>query len=235
MPTMSDVDRDREIAKEHAYEALEPIDQAYERGEISQAEWHAGVLSIIEPVYLSATTDQLGSGYSGTPQEWDASRGLIMHAVDRPGTFLDVGCANGLLMASVERWSHEKGLAVEPYGLEISPRLADVARKRYPRWSTRIWTGNADGWQPPTRFDFVRTGLEYAPRNRREAFVRHLFERVVTPGGRLIIGKNNENRGRSEIADSLRSWGWSNVQEIRRPHGHPEVEVSVVWAGRPSV
>jgi len=230
---VSDAYRERELAKEHEYDALTLIDQAYEYGEISQGEWHARVLAIIEPVYLSAATDQMGSGHSGTPQEWDASRGLIMHAVDHPGTFLDVGCANGLLMASVERWSHEKGLAVEPYGLEISPRLADLARERYPRWRTRIWTANAYEWQSPMRFDFVRTGLEYVPRNRRESFVRRLFERVVTPGGRLIVGKNNENRGQSNIADSLRSWGWSNVQELRRPHAHPEVEVSVVWASRP--
>jgi SAM-dependent methyltransferase len=227
---VSDVYRERELAKENEYDALVPIDQAYERGEISQNEWHARVLAIIEPAYLSATSDQMGSGHSGTPQQWDASRSLIMYAVDHHGTFLDVGCANGLLMASVERWSHEKGLAVEPYGLEISPRLANLARERYPQWRRKIWTANADGWQPPMRLDFVRSGLEYVPRSRRESFVRHLFDRVVKPGGRLIVGKSSENRGRSEIAESLRSWGWSNVQELRRPHAHPDIEISVVWA-----
>ena len=226
---VSDGHREREIAKERGYDVLAPVDEAYERGEISQSEWHMRVLAVIEPAYLSAATDQMGSGHSGTPEEWDASRSMIMQAVDHPGTFLDVGCANGLLMASVERWSHENGLAVEPYGLDISPGLADLARQRYPQWRARIWTANADGWQPPMRFEFVRTGLEYVPRNRRESFVRHLFDQVVAPGGCLIVGKNNENRGRSEIADSLRSWGWSGIQEVRRPHAHPEVEMSVVW------
>jgi hypothetical protein len=79
------------------------------------------------------------------------------------------------------------------------------------------------------RFDYVRTGLEYVPRDRREGFVRHLLDQVVVPGGRLIVGKNNENRGESGIADSLRSWGWSSVQEVRQPHAHPDVEMSVVW------
>jgi hypothetical protein len=45
----------------------------------------------------------------------------------------------------------------------------------------------------------------------------------------LIVGKNNENRGESAIARSLRSWGWPNVQEVRRPHAHPGAEISVVW------
>lgn len=229
---MPERDRSRELAKERGYDVLAPIHEAFERGEIPQAEWHDRMLAVIEPAYLSATTEQMGSGHSGTPEEWDASRGLVMEAVDGPGTFLDVGCANGLLMASVARWSQRRGLAIEPYGVEISPRLAALARSRYPQWRERIWTANADGWQPPMRFDYVRTGLEYVPGRRREAFVRHLVERVLAPGGRLIVGKNNEDRGDSEIADSLRAWGWSGVQEVRRPHAHPDVEISVVWFAR---
>lgn len=226
---MSDKDRNVELAKERGYDVLAPIDEALERGEITQVEWHARILAVVEPAYLSATSEQMGSGHSGTPEQWEQSRGLIMEAVNGSGTFLDVGCANGLLMASVDRWSRERGLVVEPYGVEISPRLADLARSRYPQWRDRIWAANADGWQPPMRFQFVRTGLEYVPSRQREIFVRHLLDSVVAPGGRLIVGKNNENRGESKIAESLRSWGWSDVQEVRRPHDHPRVEMSVVW------
>lgn len=229
MIPVSDVDRSVEIAKERGYDVLAPIDEALERGEITQAEWHARILAVVEPAYLSATTEQMGSGHSGTREQWEQSRGLIMEAINGSGTFLDVGCANGLLMASVERWSRERGLVVEPYGVEISPRLADLARSRYPQWRDRVWAANADGWQPPMRFHFVRTGLEYVPDRGRETFVRHLLDNVVAPGGRLIVGKNNENRGESKIADSLHSWGWSDVQEVRRPHDHPGVEISVVW------
>ena len=230
---MSNLDRSVERAKERGYDVLAPIDEAFERGQITQEQWHAQVLAIIEPTYLAAATEQMGSGHSGTPEEWEETRGLIMAAIDGSGTLLDVGCANGLLMSSVERWSRERGLAVEPYGVEISSRLAALARTRYPRWRDRIWAANADGWQPPIRFRYARTGLEYVPVRRREAFVRHLVENVVAPGGRLIVGKNNENRGESEIAESLRSWGWSDVHEVRRPHAHPGVEMSVVWLDRP--
>ncbi|MGN6574573.1 MAG: class I SAM-dependent methyltransferase [Nocardioides sp.] len=219
----------REVAKERGYDLLRPIDEAFERGEITQEQWHAQVMAIVEPAYLGATTEQMESGHSGTAAEWEASRGLVMTAIDGPGSFLDVGCANGLLMESVERWSADRGLAVEPYGVDISPRLAELARRRYPTWRDRIWAANADGWHPPMRFRFVRTGLEYVPAGRREAFVRHLVENVVAPGGRLIVGKTNENRGELGIAGSLRSWGWPGVHEARWPHEHPEVEMSVVW------
>lgn len=226
---MSDDDRSREVAKERGHDLLAPIDEAFERGEITQDQWHAQVMAVVEPAYLGATTEQMGSGHCGSRDEWEESRGLVMEAIDGPGTFLDIGCANGLLMESVERWSRERGRSVDPYGVEISTRLAEGARARYPHWRERIWAANADGWQPPMRFRFVRTGLEYVPARRREAFVRHLVEKVVASGGRLIVGKNNEDRGESDIARDLRSWGWSGVQEVRRPHDHPDVEISVVW------
>jgi len=89
----------------------------------------------------------------------------------RSGTFLDVGCANELLMESTARWSRAKGLEIEPYGLDISPELAAVARSRLPEWAERIFVGNALGWAPPFRFDVVRTGLEYVPPSRRRKLV----------------------------------------------------------------
>lgn len=226
---MPDRDESVELAKERAHDLLAPIDETYERGAITQEQWHQQILAIVEPAYLAAETEQMGSGHSGTLKEWEQSRGLVMEAVDGPGTFLDVGCANGLLMASVQRWARDRGFAVEPYGVEISPRLAELARRRYPQWRERIWSANADRWHPPRRFRFVRTGLEYVPARRREAYVRHLLDHVVEPGGRLIVGKNNEDRGESAIARSLRSWGWTGVREERRPHPHPGVEISVVW------
>jgi len=226
---VSEQDRELEVAKDQAHDAVAPIDRAYEQGEITKDEWHARVLEVVEPVYLGATTEQMGSGHGGTAEEWEQSRGIVMEAVSNSGSLLDVGCANGLLMASVAQWSSDAGLSVEPYGVEIAPGVADLARKRYPEWRDRIWTANADDWVPPMTFDMVRTAMEYVPRQDRETYVRHLVARAVSPGGRLIIGKNNEDKGVPGIAEDLRSWGWSDVREVRRPHAHPQVESTVVW------
>lgn len=247
-----DADPSRERAKERGHDLLAPIDAAYSSGEIDQNEWHRRVLAIIESAYL-AGDERMGSGHSGTAREWESSRSIVMEAVDQDGTFLDVGCANGLLMESVHRWSAERGLNVEPYGVDISPALAGLARSRYPHWSARIYAANAADWRPPMRFDLVRTGLEYVPADRRQDFVHHLVDHVVRPGGRLIVGKTNEDRAEPGdrvnivetnedrtgpgahrgIAADLRAWGWSGIHEVRRPHDHPQVEQTLVWFDTP--
>jgi SAM-dependent methyltransferase len=209
------------------------IDAAYERGELDQEGWHAAVLAVVEPAYLAAQTEQEGSGHSGTPQEWRETRGLVLDALDRDGDLLDVGCANGLLMESLHTWAAGRGLAVEPYGVEISPRLAELARRRLPQWADRVWTANAATWRPPRRFDVVRTGLEYVPYDRQPAYVAHLLDHVVAPGGRLVVGKNNERAADPSWAERLGEWGFPVAGELRVPHDHPGLVRTVVWLDRP--
>ena len=91
--------------------------------------------TIITPAYLAADTPWEQSGKSGDECLWAYGRSLICDAIHRDGSFLDVGCANGFLMESVERWAAVRGRRIEPYGLDISPELADLARSRLPAWS----------------------------------------------------------------------------------------------------
>jgi hypothetical protein len=98
--------------------------------------------------------------------------------------------------------------------MDISPELAELTRKRLPLWTDHIFVGNAIDWEPPRRFDFVRTGLEYVPKRKRPNLIGRLLERVVVPGGRLIIGTFNEERiSREDLskersnAELIRSWG----------------------------
>src|SRR2546430_3007438 len=141
--------------RDRAGHLIAEIDAALDRGEIDEAGWHARVAEIIRPAYLTATTPQAQSGFSGGPLAWVHARSLIALGIDRDGTFLDVGCANGLLMETMVRWCTAKRMRIEPYGLEIVPELAALARSRLPHWSQRIFVDNALTWTPPMRFDFV--------------------------------------------------------------------------------
>jgi predicted pyridoxine 5'-phosphate oxidase superfamily flavin-nucleotide-binding protein/SAM-dependent methyltransferase len=153
---------------------------------------------VYELHYLADGDVYRGSGHSGDAATWEQGRRPIAEAVDRPGTFLDIGCANGLLMESLAEWA-----GVEPYGLDFAPQLVEAARRRLPQWADRIWVGDALTWEPPRRFDFVRTELVYVPQERRRAYVERLLGRFVAPGGRLLVC----GYGGDEVLGPLREWG----------------------------
>jgi hypothetical protein len=131
-------------------------------------------------------------------------------------------------MESIHGWTGS-----EPYGLEIAPELAELARRRYPHWADRIFVGNALGWEPPFQFDVVRTGLEYVPPPRRRLLLAHLLERVVAPGGRLVVGKFNEEVARRALEEEVAGWGFEIAGRAERPHRvEPRLAYRVFWIER---
>jgi hypothetical protein len=208
--------------KDRAWREITAIDEALERGEIDEAGWHTAIAEIIVPAYLSADTPWAGSGKIDSEDDWDHSRSLIADAIDHDGSFLDVGCANGYLMECVPRWTR---YAVEPYGVDISDELATVARERLPDWADRIWVGNALMWEPPMRFTYIRTGLEYVPIPRRRQLVEHL----VGSSDRLIIGVFNEQAVEHATEELVRSWGFPITGRTERPHREPTMTYRCFW------
>jgi hypothetical protein len=115
----------------------------------------------------------------------------------------------------MHRWALEDGHAIEPYGVDASPALIDLARTRLPDWADRFFVGDARRWRAPTghRFDFVRTELEYAPPHERPGLLSHLLEHVVGADGRLIVcayGRASAGVETVEpVAEPLRTWGFT--------------------------
>jgi len=173
-------------------------------------EW---ITQLLEPKYLAADSPLGQSGYGGDEVRWERARRVIVEGIHRDGTFLDIGCASGLLMESIVTWAAARGHRIEPYGLDISPKLAALARQRLPHWADRIYTGNAFDWQPPMRFDLVRTEVVYVPKSWEPAYVRRLLDGFVAPGGRLLVcsyGNSRRPLPKAEpIGDILRDWGFA--------------------------
>jgi SAM-dependent methyltransferase len=180
---------------------------------LSEQDYYADSRRTLEPAYLRGVTPQQGSGFGGGPAEWRQARWHLTEPVTGDGTFLDVGCANGLLMESVAAWCAERGLAVEPYGVDISPALARLARRRLPQWADRIWAGNAADWRPPggQRFDYVHILLDCVPRARHAGLVRHHLAHTVRPGtGRLLVSDYAADpaTGHPAAPETLRALGF---------------------------
>ena len=223
-----------ELAKNRAHHLLEQLNVALQAGDIDEDGWYREVAAIITPAYLAADNPRSQSGHSGDDEHWTQARGLIVDAIDKDGTFLDVGCASGYLMECVQKWAGEQGSKIEPFGLDIAPELAALARHRLPKWADRIVVGNAIDWQPQERFDFVRTGLEYVPDRRQKDLIDHLLHDVVAPGGRLIIGTYNEEVMQTQdhpfLETKLKTWGYSVAGRSERRHYHDErLMYRVLW------
>jgi len=211
-----------ESLKEGGWREVAAIDAALDRGKIDEAGWHRAMAALVVPAYLSSEDPRRQSGHSGDEKRWEQARRHIVDAIDRDGTFLDVGCANGYLLESVVRWSPFR---VEPYGLEISPELAQLAQQRLPQWADRIFVGNALTWDSPARFDFVRTGLDYVPPPRRAELVAHLLGFCDC----LIIGSFNEEIEARALEAAVESSGFRIAGRAERPHRDARVVRRVFW------
>jgi hypothetical protein len=191
----------------------------------------------LERIYLAAPTAEGGSGFSGTRDEWRAAREPITDAIERNGTFLDLGCANGLLMESVASWCGERGLEVEPYGVDLAPGLVQRARTRLPQWADRIWLGDAATWAHPEglRFDYVHTLLFANSRGAdlRSVLTRQL-EQLVAPNGRLLVSAYIRGTAHDRTAAQvLAGLGFDVAGESRAPVGDPHTPPSTAWVGAP--
>jgi SAM-dependent methyltransferase len=211
------------------------------RATLSDAEWFADSQRLLDAAYLAGTTPESGSGFSGSAEDWRAERSVICDPIDRDGTFLDVGCANGHLMASVALWSAERGLHVEPYGVDISGPLVELARQRLPQWADRLWVGNALTWVPPDRrrFDFVHTLLDCVPDRLRAQMIDHLLDVTVAAGGSLIVSHYVRSEPEHAAEAILRRLGYEVAGTTRRPErpgrapGEPSAWITPVMS-RPS-
>jgi SAM-dependent methyltransferase len=200
----------------------------------NEAAWYARTAALLEAAYLRASDPYGGSGKSGGAHAWELARRVIAVAIDRGGSFLDVGCANGLLLESLTAWCAAGGHAIEPHGLELSELIAALARSRLPRWADRIVVGNALTWTPAMRFDFVRTELVYVPDHRRPELVERLLRDVVAPGGRLIVcgygsGGRRPEVGTQDVATILRGWGHRVTGEAYARDEAGRVITRVAW------
>jgi SAM-dependent methyltransferase len=219
--TVSDtLDEELEAAKEGAWREMAAIDAAYARGELDDAGWHAANAALVVSAYLAAESPEGGSGSSRDAAGWEYARSLLADAAVPGQSFLDIGCANGHLVECMSRWA-----GIEPYGLEISPALAELARTRLPQWSDRIWVGNALDWLPPRTFDVVRTGLDYVPAPRR----RQLLEHLLSYSGRVVVGVFNEERDERSLEHLVAAWGFEVAGRTEREHPHPRLAYRALW------
>jgi 2-polyprenyl-3-methyl-5-hydroxy-6-metoxy-1,4-benzoquinol methylase len=168
-----------------------------------------------------------GSGRSSGAARWEETRRFLADAVDRDGDFMDVGCANGLLLETLTDWCRARGHEITPHGIDFVAELVELARARHAAHRDSFEHANAFAWQPRRRYDFVRVSLEIVPAADRPELVRRMFTRALAPRGRLIVC-HYPDRGETlfDVAAFLEGEGYRVV-------GRAGMEtVDVAWTDR---
>ena len=121
------VNRLRSAGATEIAEVVEAATRSYQS--IDAETLHAEHNQLLERAYLGAPTAEGGSGFGGTPEEWRAGREPITDAIDRDGTFFDVGLrertAHGVRPRVVRGAGHRCGA--------VRPRHRSRSRRTRPR------------------------------------------------------------------------------------------------------
>jgi hypothetical protein len=129
-------------------------------------------------------------------------------------------------------WARERGYDLELDGLELMPRVADLAQRRLPHLAGRIFTGDVMSWTPPRRFALV-TAVEGCVAPARFAdLVHRLRARVAGPGGRLVMSSDGARGARPRpVAEHFAALGsrrggprarcWAGSSSPRAPGSTP--------------
>ena len=167
---------------------------------------------VLTEAYTTASTPWQQSGKSGTYETWVRLRIPIAEAVDKDGSFLDIGCANGFLLECLLDWTGKKGIRLEPFGLDYSPEILALAKERLPQFTDNLNLGNAWDWGPPRKFDFVRTELVYVPTNLWRDYIDRLLAEFLEDNGKLILAQyrsRKEDLSQGWINQTLEGYGYA--------------------------
>ena len=165
----------------------------------SLEEWFLSLRATLEEAYLKQEEPWKQSGFSGPEDRWVSLRKPVADCIDKSGSFLDIGCANGYLLECCLKWTAERNIGIEPFGLDFSEKLLGLAWKRLSNYSHNFFVGNALTWLPPRRFDFVRTELVYVPAEYEKRYIEFILKNHLNPGGKLLMANYGEGLTKQEM------------------------------------
>lgn len=158
------------------------------------------------------TKEEIASGYDAITEK------VIMH--DRfyeqclgmhrgyGGKILDVGCGQGLLLKKI---SQRAAPGSQLYGLDISPKLVEIARSNNPTATVEV--GDAESMPyPDSTFDVATMTEALEHMLDYDAALREVH-RVLKPGGVFIVSVPNRDWLRYDFYDKIRNHSMQPVDD----------------------
>ena len=153
--------------------------------------------------------------HSSSFEFWCRSRRFITSAIDKDGTILDIGCANGFLLRCFQEWSEH---VLTPYGFDLNDRFIDEAKELFPQHKEHfrqfdiLKLPDTNSLTLPSSYDFVYWAVwdNWTFHRQLEIQVIKSIEAMVKSGGKLILGLYHEDRDRSfTVLAELEQLGFS--------------------------
>lgn len=128
---------------------------------------------------------------------WQEKRRFIADAIDSGGSILDIGCANGFLLKSLQDWS---GHSLVPYGIDIDNTLIAEARRLFPECPENFRVldvreiSTLDRIGLPVEYDFVFWNFLRRWDITHKLWQTTLASVLALPRKRLILGFYGANQ-----------------------------------------
>ncbi|MBL7131302.1 MAG: class I SAM-dependent methyltransferase [Candidatus Omnitrophica bacterium] len=164
-------------------------------------------------------------------ESWIQQRFFISRAIHKDGTILDIGCANGLLLACLMRWCNYE---IVPFGIDNNEKRIKAAKL-----FLKLYTNNfiCLKWQMldrltdyglPKTFDFVywSFGSEHKFNSAKEIQQLKMIYNKVARKGRLIVGFYTSTKG--EIARKIARFDKLEIDKCVRLD-NPLSSQSLIW------
>jgi SAM-dependent methyltransferase len=200
-----------------------------------QEHWFSSQQKEIYDTYLQHNEPWKQSGFSGPEERWVKCRKPISDCIEKSGSFLDIGCANGYLLECILKWTAAKNITITPYGLDLSEKLTELAKQRLPKYKRNIYAGNGWLWHNPIRFDFVRTEVVYVPEELQRHYIERIIDTYLADEGKLLLA---EYRSRKDPVDkpwidqTLIKWGFPITKQVSGFYDNKELtRVMVIIKG----
>lgn len=172
-----------------------------------------------------------GSHFEGSMKEWREQRATIADLLQE-GTVLDVGCANGFLMACLKEWS---GKDLDAYGVDTDPDMIEQARELFPDQSDHFVTNeDLQGREAfPQKFDNVYWNVWdnfelTSDEGRRYLEQLGMLVRDDDHPGHYVLGSYRPNREANLVRlQELEDLGWEVEQILDMADDRPEIVMLV--------
>jgi len=165
---------------------------------------------------------------------WEARRKFISQAINKSGTILDIGCANGFLLKCLQKWSVYKLI---PYGIDYNKKCIEQAKDLFPLYSDNFMFARIPNLKEffkqgfPIKFDFIYWNI-WDPWNfedQKEIESLNLSFKMVSDGGRLILGFYQSEKNKEKKIERIKELGFKFSGMIKNYSG----DEVIIWVDKP--